>query len=155
MENIFDRQLDDVRAGHARLREQVGDLYRETRIATAALQSRDPQTDISAGRILIAEKLWTRMKLERCSRETYCNDCSPEVMKSVRSVAITALFNREISTDSFDLDAMKITVFVVRCFNTAMVLTQCRLCAVALVWELVYEEQIKELKALVRKFQSV
>lgn len=143
MEKTFDQLLEDVRASQERLEHRVRDLWRET----SAVTSGDPLNRMALGRQWIAEKLWCRMQLEPGCCEDHCAGPHGEVARSLRAIAENAGMVRESGQEGFDLDGMKITVFVVRGFNAAMALTQCPRCAAALVWDLVNQEMHSELDA--------
>lgn len=151
MEKCFDQLLEDVRAGQERLRHRIRDLWRETSTAIGG----DPLKRMVMGPPSISEKLWTRMQLEQGRCQDRCGGPSGEVARQLGEIAANALLYRDAPCQGFDLDGMKITVFVVRCFNAAMALTQCRLCAAALVWELVNVEIRNDLDATpAYEFQS-
>jgi hypothetical protein len=131
MEKSFDHVLEDVQRGQERLVQLVDELWRET----IQVSGGHPAMRMLLGRPLIAEKLWTRMQLERGSGcQDSCAGPYGLVSRHVADIAAQARLYRDVPCDGFDLEGMKITVFVVRCFNASMALTQCRLCAASLVW---------------------
>jgi hypothetical protein len=143
MEKTFDQLLEDVLASQEQLKLRVHDLWRET----TAVIGGHPHTCRALGLEWIAEKLWCRMQLEPGCCQDRCGGPNGEVARSLHAIAANASIVRDIGFEGFDLDGLKITVFVVRCFNAAMALTQCPRCAAALVWDLVNEEALKELIA--------
>jgi hypothetical protein len=133
MDKSFDQALEDFGTGRARLRRLVQALWAEA----SQLRAADVSHTVEMGLPVIAEKLWTRMQLEggSCCQEA-CGGPFGEVAWYVGAIAANARLYRDRPSEGFDLEGMKITVLVVRCFNAAMALTQCRLCAAALVWEM-------------------
>jgi hypothetical protein len=142
MDKSFDQMLEDIGTGRERLRGLVRELWQET----SKLSGPGRVTKIALGQTLIAEKLWTRMQLEfGSSCQEACGGPHGEVALHLGDIAANACLYRDTPSEGFDLEGMKITVFVVRCFNAAMALTQCRLCAAALVWEMVGFAMLSEL----------
>lgn len=140
MEKSFDQLLEDLQLSQERLAQLVGELWRET----SKVSGSHPIMGMLLGRPLIAEKLWSRMQLEGGSScQDACAGPYGQVSRHLADIAANARLYRSAPCDGFDLDGMKITVFVVRCFNAAMALTQCRLCAAALVWVLVNAAMLK------------
>ena len=152
MEKTFDQLLEDVLASQEQLKLRVHDLWRET----IAVIGGDQRSRFALGRVWIAEKLWGRLQLERGYCQEWCGGPNGEVARRLHAIVANAFLYGDSGAAGFDLDGLKITVFVVRCFNAAMALTQCPRCAAALVWDLVNEEALKELGAGVsHELQSV
>lgn len=137
MEHGFDQVMQDVRSCRRRLMGRVGDLRRYLKAHECA------ENGGGRSRVeLFAEKLWTRMLLERGGRcQMECSRCEGELGLQLRSIEVQALLAQDSEASGFELEAVEITVHVVRCFNAAMRLTECRLCAAALVWELALAEE--------------